>query len=196
MTSVTPCSRSRASWKARKGRLRSGTTGFARASVRGADASPVRRPESPPGPVARPPLPSRRPGRGLVDQHDRDPVQDRVGLAAGGTDDTRLLEEQIALARWADQDRLQLVVDHGRVSFVAGSVRPRPPWVACWRVVWLRSLKYSSVVASPASSGVAAAQSRRAFARAASSTLFRCSPGLAGPWRAGRVTRARRASRA
>src|SRR2546427_9306719 len=111
------------------------------------------------------------------------------------SDDAGLLEEEIALARRADQNRLQLVVDHARVSFGAGFASPPPPWVACWRFAWLRSLKYSSVFARPASSGVAATHPRRAFAREASSTLFRCSPGRAGPWRDGRVTPARRASR-
>ena len=40
MMSVTPCSRSRASWYARNGRPRSGTTGFARASVSGRSRVP------------------------------------------------------------------------------------------------------------------------------------------------------------
>src|SRR3989475_4658064 len=44
------------------------------------------------------------------------------------SDDAGLLEEEIALARRADQNRLQLVVDHARVSFGAGFASPPPPW--------------------------------------------------------------------
>src|SRR3989442_6555499 len=108
MTSVTPCSRSRASWKARKGRLRSGTTGLARARVRGRSRVPW-----PPAritacvrAVTRSRSVARNPGLSLVDEHDRDVVADGIRLAARRADDPGLFEDQIALAGRTHQDGL------------------------------------------------------------------------------------------
>src|SRR5262249_12482936 len=52
----------------------------------------------------------------LAHQHDRNVVPDGIGLAARGADDPGLLEEKVALARGADQDGLEVVVDHRRAS--------------------------------------------------------------------------------
>src|SRR5262249_61962902 len=58
----------------------------------------------------------RRPVRRLAHQHHRDVVADGVGLPTHRADDADLLEEEVALAGGADQDRLELVIDHRNAS--------------------------------------------------------------------------------
>src|SRR5439155_27252376 len=101
------------------------------------------------------------------------PVANRIGLATGGADDPGLLEEEVSLARWTREDRFQLFVDHRFSSFRNQAT------------VWVR----------PSSSDVVAFHPSSELARAASSRLRRCSPGLAGPCSAARRTSVSRASR-
>src|SRR5207245_7367493 len=119
----------------------------------------------PAGPGCRP-LPRRLPALGLADQQYGDSIPDRIGLAAGRADDPCLLEEEIALARRAGEDRFQLFVDLARTSFLNQTT------------VWVR----------PSSSGVDGRHPSSDLARAASSRLRRCSPSLAGPCSPARLT--------
>src|SRR5215510_2425824 len=68
----------------------------------------------------------RRPVRRLAHQHDRNVVPDGIGLAARGANDPGLLEEEVALARGADQNGLEVVVDHRRASRTACAARRLP----------------------------------------------------------------------